>query len=100
MLTKCAYADSYQAKRVPKCGCTVCDRKWFLARQIALLSETIEQYRKEFREMNKKSKKPPRPPQRRYKNGTRLPDVPNLPVERVPSLGTPGRPKQRTVKWN
>lgn len=26
--TKCSYADRYQAKRKPTCGCTVCNVKW------------------------------------------------------------------------
>lgn len=25
---KCSYADKYQAKRKPTCGCQTCEEKW------------------------------------------------------------------------
>lgn len=31
MTVKCSYADKYQGKREPTCGCEVCGLKWQIA---------------------------------------------------------------------
>ena len=40
---RCDYADKYQAKREPTCGCAICDVKWKAALLLDSLIDRVEE---------------------------------------------------------
>ena len=47
---RCDYADKYQAKREPTCGCAICDVKWKAAVLLDSLIGLVEERRSELRD--------------------------------------------------
>ena len=47
---RCDYADKYQAKREPTCGCAICDVKWKAAVLLDSLIGLVGERREELRD--------------------------------------------------